>query len=102
MTFTTFIPTKRNDGSPISKTERDDILDGTWRRFGGYTLGAVQDGAWLDPKSGKVLFDKSRPLVVTCDRSQLNEAREWVLEIGRRLDQKAMSLKSGITMACRS
>jgi hypothetical protein len=66
------------------------ILNETARRFGGFTLGALQKGAWLDPQSGKTHFDNTHPLVVNCDRSQLESARQWVLEIGRRLDQKAM------------
>ena|SRR5688572_6512180 len=90
MTFTTFIPTRRNDGSAVRKTERQAILRETWQRFGGWTLGAVQEGAWLDPRSGATYFDKTQPLMVDCDRNRLNDARDWVLEIGRRLDQKAM------------
>jgi hypothetical protein len=90
VTFTTFIPTKRNDGSTFSRRQLQAILNETARRFGGYTFGPLQSGAWLDPQSGKTFFDKTHPLVVNCDRSQLEFARHWVLEIGRRMDQKEM------------
>jgi hypothetical protein len=65
-------------------------LKETARVFSGYTFGALQRGAWTDPQSGVTYFDNSHPLVVTCDRSRLEGARRWVLEIGRRLGQKAM------------
>jgi hypothetical protein len=90
MTFTTFIPTKRNDGSAVRASDRQWIFRETWGRFGGYTFGAIQEGAWRDPNSGKTFFDKTQPLIVHCDRSQLEEARQWVIEIGRRLGQEAM------------
>jgi hypothetical protein len=69
MIFTTFLPLKRNDGALIRRSEHLRILQETWQRFGGYTLGPNQDGAWLDPISGRVYFDKTRPLIVACERS---------------------------------
>jgi hypothetical protein len=90
MLFTTFLPTKRNDRSKVSRHEMVAIHNEAVERFGGFTLGPKQEGAWLDPATGKTYFDRTKPLTINCDRSQLEEARQWVLEIGRRLDQEAM------------
>jgi len=38
MTFTTFIPKARNDGSAISRREINSILRSLRQQFGGYTM----------------------------------------------------------------
>ena len=89
MKFTTFVVTHRNDGTPVTQAELDDILRTAWQRFGGYTLSGPQIGAWVDA-AGALYAEESHRLEIVCDRARVLEALEWVKEVGRSLDQKAM------------
>jgi hypothetical protein len=90
MTFTTFIPKKRNDGRRVTKREIDAILRRLCERFGGYTASGEQEGEWTDPATGRVYPDRSIRVTVGCDRSRMAEAMEAVRDIGRQLGQLAM------------
>jgi hypothetical protein len=90
MTFTTIIPRRRNDGSPVSRKETNAILAGLRVQFGGLTVDGEVEGQWVDEADGKVYRDRSLKVTVACDRERLQEAEEAVREIGRRLGQKAM------------
>ena len=48
MKFITLIPTERNDGSPVSQSELQLILEQFWRQFGGSTVEGPVDGHWID------------------------------------------------------
>ena len=89
MVFTTMIPTVRNDGSRISRTERDDILRGLWQAFGGCTVENCI-GHWISPDTGRHFEERNLKVTVACDADRIDEARQAVLAIGRRLDQEAM------------
>jgi len=88
--FITLVPTVRSDGVAVTRTERDDILEGLWKRFGGVTLEGVVEGHWIDPADGKHYGDRCWKILVAFEGERIQEAREAVLEIGRRLGQKAM------------
>jgi hypothetical protein len=89
MKFMTYLVAHRNDGMPVTQAELDAILQTAWQRFGGYTLGGIQHGAWVDD-AGALYAEESRPLEIVCDRTMLFEAIKWVKEVGGKLDQKAM------------
>src|SRR5205085_10911597 len=90
MTFSTIIPKRRNDGSPVSRKEMNAILVTLRVQFGGVTVEGEVEGQWVDEADGRVYHDRSVKVTVACDRSRLHEAEEAVREIGRRLGQKAM------------
>jgi hypothetical protein len=86
--FTTLIPTRRNDGSAVSKTEMTAILQKFWMTFGALTDEGKTNGVWQD--GGKVFRDECLKIVVSCDNERLEEAKALVIEVGRQLGQLAM------------
>ena len=90
MTFTTLLPKRRNDGSPVSRKEINSIVVSLRMQFGGVTEEGEVGGQWVDDDNGPVYRDRSLKVTVACDRSRLREAEEAVIAIGRRLGQKAM------------
>lgn len=89
MKFMTYLVTHYNDGRPVNRKEREAILISAWQEFGGYTFSGPQTGAWGD-ETGKLYAERSYRLEVVTERSKLNDAINWVKDIGRRLKQKAM------------
>jgi hypothetical protein len=89
MTFTTLLPKRRNDGSAVSRTERNGILASLRSQFGGVSAEGEIEGQWVDD-DGTVHRDRSLKVTVACDRERLHEAEEAVKKIGRQLGQKAM------------
>lgn len=90
MIFVTLIPTCRNDGTPVSQAELDEIVKGFRERFGGATIDGQVEGYWLDTANGRHYFDKSLRLTVICEPERLHEAEEMVTDVGRKLDQRGM------------
>lgn len=88
MKFTTLVPLKRNDGSPVGTKEINRILRRLQTRFGGLTVEGQVAGRWME--AGQVYQDESLKISVACDNSRLEEARGEVLRIGRELGQLAM------------
>lgn len=88
MKFITMIPTTRNDGSVVSDTEMQDICYQFHAEFGGSQVEGLVSGYWVD--GGKVYEDQCLRVTVSCDNSQLEQAKQLVLTIGRRLGQLAM------------
>jgi hypothetical protein len=89
MTFTTYIPKARNDGSAVTRKEINAIRRGLCQQFGGYTLEGDVAGEWTDPATGNVYADRSLKVTVACHRERMHEAAEVVREFGR-LGQLAM------------
>jgi hypothetical protein len=85
----TRIPTHRNDGSRIAVKERRDVLRQVRESFGGYSLEGPFRGAWVGD-DGTVYEETSYRLEVIVEPERLPEARELVIQIGKRLDQLAM------------
>jgi hypothetical protein len=90
MTFTTLVPTCRNDGSPVEQVELDEIVEGLWRQFGGLSIEGTVTGHWVDAADDRHYQDTSLKVTVACDTSRMAEAEEAVIAIGRRLGQVAM------------
>jgi hypothetical protein len=89
MLFITRIPTHRNDGTPISDAELEDIKRQIWEAFGGLSLDGPGSGVWV-ADDGTIYEEASYMVQVHCDRSQYHEARALVVSIGRQLGQRAM------------
>ncbi len=96
MKFTTFIPTHRNDGTPVSDAELDAIQMELAIHFGGATDEGLVKGMWLD-EGGTLYRDTCRKLFVKCDDSRVDEVNGIVKAIGRRLGQKAMWIEFDFT-----
>lgn len=90
MTFTTIIPTQRNDGRPVRKRELAEIRKRLIEQFGGATFEGMVDGYWIDGADGRHYRDPGIKVTIGCDRERLQEAIDAVREIGSQLDQKAM------------
>jgi len=90
MVFTTLIPTRRNDGSPVPRAELQEILSGLWTRFGGVTIDGIVTGHWIDSHDGQHYQDESLKVSIACDNDRLQDAESAVVEVGKRLEQKAM------------
>ena len=89
MLVVTRIPTHRNDGSKISKSERRSILTLVRDTFGGYTLEGPFEGAWVGD-DGRVYEETSYRLEVLVTPDGVSKARELFTEIGKRLRQRAI------------
>jgi hypothetical protein len=91
--FTTFVPTHLNDGTPVedlrSITQRFAIV------FGGCTIEGPAEGHWIDAADGEHFVDEVLKVTVVCDDARLDEAREFVIDLGRRLGQRAMYFEVG-------
>jgi hypothetical protein len=90
MTFTTLLPTTRNDGSRVSRREMDKIIQSLRDRFGGVTVEGEAKGQWTSPGGAHGYRDRSVKVTVACNRERLHEAAEAVRAIGRQLGQRAM------------
>jgi hypothetical protein len=89
MKFTTFIPTTRNDGTPVKPSVLDRILDSLWRPFRAMTKEGYVTGHWIDDDNSE-FTDRCLKVFIECDRSRLFEAIRAVKRVGRRLGQRAM------------
>lgn len=90
MKFTTLIPTRYNDGRPVPPTQLERLLDQLASQFGGCSEEGVTKGQWIDPADAARYRDESLRVSVTCDRVLLDEARQAVIRIGKKLKQRAM------------
>jgi hypothetical protein len=88
--FTTIVPTSRNDGTPVSEQEIEEILLDLTAQFRGVTLEGATIGHWTDPADGKHYRDEGLKLSVVCANELLAAAEAAVMKIGRQLGQKAI------------
>ena len=85
----TRIPTRRNDGSKISKRERRAVLTLVRDTYGGYSLEGPFEGAWV-ADDGRVYEETSYRLEVLVPSERVREARELFTRIGKQLGQRAI------------
>jgi hypothetical protein len=91
MKVTTLIPTRRNDGSEVSRDELNGIVGLFYAAFGACTLDGTTQGYWVN--DGTLYQDECMKLFVACEESQLATAEQIVRDIGRQLGQLAMYLE---------
>jgi hypothetical protein len=89
MKFIALLPLRYNNGRLVKESIRRRFLSEALERFGGYSLEPGVQGGWRD-ETGHVWRDESFRLVISCDRSQYEEARQYVIHIGQVLEQEAM------------
>jgi hypothetical protein len=87
--FTTFIPTTRNDGTPVKPSVLHRVVDSLRRPFRGVTKEGYVTGHRID-EDGTEFTDVCLKVVIECDRDRLFEAIKAVRRVGRRLGQRAM------------
>lgn len=90
MKFTTLIPLKFNDGRRVSPRQLRKFVDELAQRFGGSSDEGITRGQWIDPADSVHYRDESMRVSVVCDRVQLDDARDAVINIGKTLKQRAM------------
>lgn len=90
MKFTTLIPLRFNDGAEVPDELLNRLIDRLAAQFKGCSDEGITKGQWLDPKEARLYRDESRRVTVVCDNSQLWDAQQAVILIGRELDQRAM------------
>lgn len=90
MKWTTLIPTRRNDGSRVSRREMREIQTSIWAAFGGASFDGPVAGHWIDTADGRHYQDECIRATVVCENERLAEAEQLVRVIGDRLGQKAM------------
>lgn len=86
----TLVPTHRNDGSPVSESEWNGIIQRFWIKFGGVTVAGQTEGHWVDPESGTLYRDVCWQVFIIIEDNLLSEAEEFVAGLGRQLGQLAM------------
>ena len=91
MKFTTLIPIRYNDGTPIDPGDLQDIQSEFWHKYGGATFENTVQGYWLD--DGTLYQDECLKIVVSCDNDRLHEVEQHIIQIGKRLRQEAMYLE---------
>lgn len=82
------IPIVSNSGSAFEKSRFQWVEDELTRRFGGYTLEGVFEGAYLD--NGRIVREKSRRYLVAVPRDRLDELKEFLREVKSRFGQKSL------------
>jgi hypothetical protein len=89
---TVYLPLADNEGQPFSEAAWQAALAELVVPFGGATLGQPQEGCWLDA-SGQVCREPVRPVVVSFVPERLDEFRNAVHDVGKRLGQEAMYVR---------
>ena len=89
MLIVTRIPTRRNDGSKISRRELRALLTLVRDMFGGYTLEGPFEGSWV-ADDGRVYEETSYRLEVLVHADRVSEARELFIRLGKQLGQRAI------------
>jgi hypothetical protein len=89
---TVYLPLADNTGRPFSEGAWQEALAVLVVPFGGATLGTVQEGCWLDAR-GRVCREQVRPVVISFGPDRLDEFRDAVRAVGRRLGQEAMYVR---------
>ena len=90
MLFTTMIPVADNDGNEFPPPTLQDVFDRLAAVGQGSTVDGPTQGTWIDPDSGETFRDECWRVKVSCEREQLEAARQLVLQIGDELEQLAM------------
>jgi hypothetical protein len=93
VTFVTLIPQARNDGSPVTAAEQEQILGQLLGIAGRLTIEGTVEGIWHDEQSGKTYRDRSCKVILGCPWQRAAELEALVADIGRQLGQKEMYLE---------
>lgn len=89
---TFYLPVVDGGGQRLSAEDWQGALAELVRRFGGATVGGEQEGWWRDGRD-RVHREPVRPVTVSFERHRLDEFREGVRALGRRLGQAEMYVR---------
>jgi hypothetical protein len=89
---TVYLPVNDNRGKPFPPREWRAAIGVLVERFGGATLGDRREGFWLDAHR-HIQREPVRLLTVSFDRGRLDEFRQAVHEVGKRLGQQTVYVR---------
>jgi hypothetical protein len=89
---TVYLPVVDNDGRRIDEEHWRQAVGGLVADFGGATLGAEQEGWWVDGRR-QVHREPVRLVVISFERHRLAEFRAGLRDLGRRLGQEELYVR---------
>jgi hypothetical protein len=89
---TVYLPLVDNQGKPFSDAELQEALGLLVDRFGGATVGERAEGYWRDANQ-RVHREPVRRVTVVFPRDRLDEFRDALRQLGRRLGQETIYLR---------
>jgi hypothetical protein len=89
---TVYLPVNDNRGKPFPPKEWRAAIGILVERFGGATLGGRREGFWLGARR-RIQREPVRLLTVSFDRGRLDEFRQAVREVGKRLGQQTVYVR---------
>jgi hypothetical protein len=89
---TIYLPVVDNDGRRIGDEDWRQAVAGLVADFGGATLGAEQEGWWVDDRR-QVHREPVRLVVISFERQRLPEFRAGLRDLGRRLGQEELYVR---------
>jgi len=86
------VPQRDRDGTPYPHRVRRALQNELEERFDGWSLAAEKPlaGAWRNPASGEIEYDRSWRYEVGIEPSRLAEFDAFLAGLARRLEQKAI------------
>lgn len=86
------IPVYDRRGRPYPRSVRHGIQHDLEDRYDGWSLAADRplEGAWRNPESGDIEYDESWRYEVGISPSRLGDFDDYLADLSRRLDQKAL------------
>jgi hypothetical protein len=89
---TVYLPLNDNQGKPFARDRWAAAVAVLVRRFGGATLGSRRQGLWLNARQ-RIQMEPIRLCTISFDRPRLDEFRQAMREVGRRLGQESMYVR---------
>ena len=86
------LPLNYNDGSEVSATVRNQILERIYELAGGYCVAGEGPGAYR-MSSGEKQVDRCAQIWISIDEEDTNELKQMVSEFAALLDQEEMYLE---------
>jgi hypothetical protein len=90
--YTVILPQHSDEGDNTTREIEEITLDAL-DIFGGYTLGALIQGGWLDPETAIAHFDASRPLTIAINPLREDEFFNFVEVCRVKLNQICMYVR---------
>jgi hypothetical protein len=84
----TLIPLNYNNGERIPIQEYREFEDELLRINGGFSIDGITAGSWMD--NNELFRDRSRKYIIATQDEKVEEIRQAVIRMGKRLEQRAM------------
>lgn len=89
---TILVPLADNQGRRFTNEEWQDAVGVLTHTFGGATLGEPQEGWWVNGRR-ELQREPIRPVIVSFAPDRLDEFRQQVRQLGKRLGQETMYVR---------